>query len=327
MRVLVTGGTGQLGGAVARALVERGDTVRCVVRDPARPGNLAGLDVEQVVGDVTAPDTLRSAAQGVEAVVHAAGVVSYWARHADFQRSVNVGGTQNVLDAAAAVGVRRVVVTSSIAALGAVPDGELGDETTPFDWGGMGLAYMETKHAAQCLALDDDRLEAVAVLPGIAFGPGDLHDNGLRILKQVAAGALRAAPTGSTTAANLSDVVAGHLAALDRGTPRRAYVLGGWTGSFLDLFALAADVVGAEPPEKVASEGMVVAFGALQELQAWFTGREPPLTRALARVSARNRMYSSARAEAELGYQPQPLRLGMQAALDWARAAGRWDLD
>lgn len=323
MQVLVTGGTGQIGGAVTRALLERGDAVRCLVRKPDRLGNLVGLDVEVAPGDITDPASVRAATDGVDAVVHAAGVVSYWARKADFQYAVNVDGTRYVLDAAADAGVRRVLFTSSIAALGSVDGGGEGSEDTPFNWGAMGLAYMETKHAAQTMVLDDDRLETVAVLPAIAFGPGDLHDNGLRVLKQVALGKMRPLRTGGTTAANLSDIVAGHLAALDRGRNGRSYVLGGWTGSFHQLFTLAADVVGTTPPAYIA-KSVVKAFSGVQELRAWFSGVEPPITRALVEVAARNRRYSSARAEAELGYAPKPLREGMVEAMTWAKANGRW---
>ncbi len=323
MRVMVTGGTGQIGGALVRALMQRGDAVRCLVRDPARLGNLQGLDVEVVPGDVTKPDSLRAATDGVDAVLHAAGVVSYWARNAAFQHAVNVVGTQNVLDAAADAGVRRLLLTSSIAALGHVEGSGQGNEDSPFNWGGMGLAYMETKHASQTMVLDDDRLETLAVLPGIAFGVGDLHDNGLRVLKGVSKGILRPTRGGATTAACLDDVVDGHLAALDRGVPKRSYVLGGWTGSFHDLFALAAEVVGAEVP-KYVSPTAVRLFAGMQELKARFTGVEPPLTRGLARVAGKNRMYSSGRAIAELGYRPRPLREGMAAAMVWAREHGRW---
>lgn len=323
MRVLVTGGTGQIGGAVARALAARGDTVRCLVRDPARPGNLNGLDVEVVQGDITQPATVRAATDGVDAVVHAAGVVSYWARKAAFQYEVNVTGTQHVLDAAADAGVRRLLFTSSIAALGHVTDADHGSEETPFNWGGMGLAYMETKHAAQTLVLDDDRLETLAVLPGIAFGEGDLNDNGLRVLRGVAANRMRPTRSGATTAACLDDIVAGHLAALDRGTSKRAYVLGGWTGSFHALFALAAEIVGAPVPDYVPPAA-VKTFARVQELKAWFTGVEPPVTRALVEVAQKNRKYSSARAVEELGYSPRPLQDGMRAALQWAQDNGRW---
>jgi len=324
MRVLVTGGSGQIGGAVAQALLERGDEVRCLVRDPERTGNLAGLAVECVVGDVTLPDSLPAAVEGMDAVVHAAGVVSFWTPRQALQQQVNLEGTRHMLDAAVAAGVRRFLLTSSVASLGWVDgDGE-GDETTSFNWEGMGLTYMETKRAAQALVLAESRLEPVAVLPGVVFGRGDLQHNGLRVLRQVYDGVLKGAPSGCTTASNLSDVVAGHLAALDTPHHGRAWVLGGWTGSFIELFGEAAAAVDRPAPTWAIPEGIVWAVSLGHEARAWVTGREPLVTRALSQVTGRNRKYSSARAEAELGYRPQPLQVGMAAALQWVRERGDW---
>lgn len=324
MRVLVTGATGQIGGATAAVLCRRGFEVRCLVRAPERAAHLTAIGAHLVQGDVCAPETLARAVEGQDAVIHAAGVVSYWAPRAEEQRRVNVEGTRDLLDAAARAGVRRFVLTSSIAALGYVSGDGMGDEETPFNWQGMNLPYMETKKAAQDLVLQDDRLEGIAVLPGIVFGPGDIADNGLRILRQVAQGALSAAPSGATTAATLADVVDGHLAALARGVAGRAYILGGWTGPYRELFATAAKVVGVAPPSRVAGPALLNIVGALQELRATMTKAEPPLTRALARVSVQNRMFRSDRARSELGYAPRPIAVGMEDAVAWAKENGRW---
>lgn len=322
MRVLVTGGTGQIGSALVTALRDRGDDVRCLVRRADKLGQLDPEGVALSVGDVTDPGSLQTAAKGVDAVIHAAGVVSYWKRNAALQQQVNVDGTRNVLDAAAGAGVRRVLLTSSIAALGWAPDGELGDEDTPFNWGGMGLGYQETKRAAQDLVLGDARVEGVAVNPGITFGPGDVHRNAGRMLLQVHQGGPPAVPSGSTTVAALSDVVAGHLAALDRGTPGRNYVLGGGTPSFLELYRVVAQVVGNPAPTRVVGRGVVKLFGALGLARAAITGTEPAVTPGLAEVSSRNRRYSSQRAIDELGYAPKPMVQGIQACWDWYVAHG-----
>ena len=325
MRVLVTGGTGQLGSEVARALVARGDAVRCLVRDPTRSRLLDGVEVERVRGDVTAPDSLGPAVAGCDAVVHLAGVVSYAPGSRALQEAVNVGGTLHLLDAAAAAGVQRFVHTSSIAAIGYVAGSGEGDEDTPFNWAPFGLGYMDTKRESEALVLADDRVEGIAVNPGIVFGARDLHHNGGRMLLQVAAGGPPAVPPGATTCATLSDVGAGHLLALDRGRPGRRYVLGGTTGTFAEIFARVAAVLGRPAPARVAPRAALVAFGAVQELKARITGGEPPLTRSLAKVSCRNRRYRSDRAIAELGYAPSPLEDGIRACRDWYRAEGLLD--
>lgn len=318
----MTGSTGQVGSEVVRQLVARGDEVRCLVRDPERARLLDGVEVERVQGDVTAPETLGRAMHGCEAVIHLAGTISYLAKHRKRQEMVNVGGTRNVLDAAAAAGVRRVVYTSSMATLGYVDgDGE-GDEDTAYNWGRFRLGYMDTKRVAEGLVLSDTRVEGVAVNPGIIFGARDIARNGGRMLLSVMNGGPIAHPCGATTCANLTDVAAGHLLALDRAAPGRRYVLGGTTGSFGEIFELLARVVGVEPSRRSAGPLLLWLAGAGQELGALFRAGEPPGTRALSYIASRNRRYSSARAIRELGYAPQPLEVGVRACLDWYLAEG-----
>lgn len=317
--ILVTGGTGQIGSRVASALLARGDAVRCLVRNPDR---LAALDVpvEVVPGDVQDPRSLDAAMVGVDRVVHCAGVVSYWQRKAAWQREVNVGGTRNVLDAAARAGAKRVLLTSSIAALGSVPAGQVGDETTPWDW--HGVPYCETKREAQDLVLAETRLDGVAVNPGITFGTHDVGRNAGRMCLQVAAGGPPGVPSGATTVAALDDVVQGHLAALDRGRAGESYVLGGHTPTFVELFAAVARVVGGSPPTRVLPRWLVQAYGGALLLGAAFTGDEPPMTPVLARVSAANRRYASTKAIRELGYDPRPLEHGIEQCWRWYRDRG-----
>lgn len=312
--ILVTGATGQLGSRVAKGLVDRGDPVRCLVRRPDRLGAL-DFDVEVVQGDVQDPASVRAAMAGVRRVVHCAGVVSYWQKKAAWQHEVNVLGTQNVLDAAAEAGAERVLLTSSIAAIGAVPGDAVGDEQTPWAW--HGVPYAETKRAAQDRVLGETRLEGVAVNPGITFGTHDLHRNGGRMCLQVAGGGPPGVPSGATTVAALDDVVDGHLAALDRGRAGESYVLGGHTPTFLELFQAVAEVVGKPAPTRVLPQWLVATWGRALLVGAAFSGNEPPMTPVLARVSAANRRYSSAKAVRELGYAPKPLAHGIEQCWRW----------
>ncbi|MCP4808471.1 MAG: NAD-dependent epimerase/dehydratase family protein [Proteobacteria bacterium] len=312
--ILVTGATGQIGSRVAKALVDRGEAVRCLVRNPARRGAL-DFEAHVVPGDIQDLAAVDAAMQGVRRVVHCAGVVSYWQKNAQWQRDVNVGGTRNVLDAAAKAGVERVLLTSSIAALGAVPGDGLGDEATPWNW--RGVPYAETKREAQDLVLADTRVEGVAVNPGITFGTHDLHRNAGRMCLQVAGGGPPGVPSGATTVAALDDVVEGHLAALDCGRAGQSYVLGGHTPSFVELFAAVAQVVGGRAPTRVLPAWLVALYGQALLIGAAFSGNEPPITPVLARVSAANRRYSSAKAIGELGYAPKPLEHGIRQCWDW----------
>lgn len=322
MRVLLTGGTGQIGAAIARALLDAGHDVSALLRDLDRPGLLAGLPIRWSRGDITRPDTLGAAARGVEAVVHTAGLVSYAAKDAALLQAVNVEGTRNVLDAAAAAGARRVVLTSSIAALGEVKDGEIGDEDTAWSWGGLGLHYLESKFEAEQLALADARMEVISLNPGIVFGGDDLNGNTSTLFSQVHAGGPPMIPCGATTVCALPDVAAAHVNALSLGRPGHRYVLGGATPTFLELYAAIAASMGVPAPRRVVSEGLLYPFAFVEGGLARLSRRRPRITPALARMSCRNRRYRCDKAVAELGYTPRSLEESLAETLTWMRARG-----
>ena len=314
--VLVTGATGQIGAALAHALVQRGDRVRCLVRDPERARRILGAEVELAAGDLGVAATLPAALRGVEAVCHLAGRASYWPARAAEMREVNVHGTARLLDACAGAGVATLLYTSSIATLGSVPGAELGDETTPYDWHSLGIAYFDTKYEAERMVLGDPRVAAVVVNPGLVFGAGDLNGNALRFVREVAAG-VPGYPPGGTTAAVLADVVSGHLAALDRGRAGQRYILGGHALSFQELFAAIAEVVGVAAPRRRLAPWMLGMMALAHTGVSHLSGREPRLSLPTCRILTRNRRYRSAKAVAALGYAVSPLATGLRACWEW----------
>lgn len=314
--VLVTGATGQIGAPLAHALLRRGDRVRCLVRDPERARRILGAEVELAAGDVGAPDTLSAAVRGVDAVCHLAGLASYWPARAAQMREVNVHGTARLLDACAGAGVARLLYTSSIATLGWVAGDDLGDETTPYNWHRLGIAYFDTKYEAERMVLADPRVAAVAVNPGLVFGAGDRNGNAVRLVREVAAG-VPGFPPGATTAAVLADVVAGHVAALDRGRTGERYVLGGSPLSFRELFAAIAGVTGVAAPGRRLAPWMLRAMALAHTGCGHLTGREPRVSLPTCHILTRNRRYRSAKAAAELGYAVSPLAAGLRACWQW----------
>ena len=314
--VLVTGATGQIGAALAHALLQRGDRVRCLVRDPERARRILGAEVELAAGDLGVAATLPAALRGVEAVCHLAGRASYWPARAAEMREVNVHGTARLLDACAGAGVATLLHTSSIATVGSVPGGELGDETTTYNWHGLGITYFDTKYEAERMVLGDPRVAAVVVNPGLVFGAGDRNGNALRLMREVAAG-VPGYPPGGTTAAVLADVVSGHLAALDRGRAGHRYILGGHPLSFRELFAAIAGVVGVAAPRRRLAPWMLGTMALAHTGLGRLSGREPRVSLPTGRILTRNRRYRSTKAIAELGYAVRPLAAGLRACWEW----------
>jgi dihydroflavonol-4-reductase len=320
MKVLVTGGSGQIGSAVAAALVERGHTVRCLLRPTSDSSLLDGRTVEVVLGDVTSPASLTSAVRGVQAVVHTAGVVSYDRRQRSTLYRVNVLGTKYLLEAARRAGVARFVHTSSIGTLGHVPDGVVADESAEYNWQELDIPYFDTKREAERLVLEERRMHCIALNPGIVFGPGDVNGNAVRLLRQTASGRLPGVPPGAATFAGLAEVARAHVAAIERGRAGERYVLGGHPLDFSTLYRVIGEVIGHQAPRRVLPAPVVRFLSRIGSPSRFFTGREPALTPALAEIVVRFRRYDSAKAIRELGYEPGPLESSIAAC--WAFARG-----
>src|SRR6476646_10824238 len=199
MTILVTGATGFVGNNVVRLLLQRGHRVRVLVRESADERPLARLSVEIVAGDVRDQSAVERAAQGVNGVIHAAGMVHIGWKKGEEQRAINVEGTRNVASAARRTGVRMVYV-SSIDALGVGSLDMPSDENTPLN-GEICCAYVTTKREAEQLVLEEvaQGLDAVIVNPGFMLGPWDWKPSSGKMLLKMAAGWGLLAPPGSNS--------------------------------------------------------------------------------------------------------------------------------
>lgn len=311
--VLVTGATGLLGSVLVRQLVEGGEAVR-ILRRPHSALDLldAVADrVEHALGDVTDPDSVADAMQGVGVVYHAAGYVGFGgARDATRLHEVNVVGTAHVVDAALQAGVGRLVHVSSVAALGRpLPPPPLLDETAEWTPSPLNSAYARSKHAAE---LEVQRavaegLDAVLVNPALIFGPGRPGENTMTIVERARRGR-RLAPRGGTCVVDVEDVAAGARAAMARGTTGERYILGGENLTWTEILGTLAEAFGVRPPAHTVPPALAVAAGTLAETAARLIGRPPLLTRETARLSGQVYRYDSRKAREALGWTARPFR-------------------
>jgi dihydroflavonol-4-reductase len=322
MVTLVTGATGLVGNNVVRALLADGRTVRVMARENVDPRPLAGLDVEIVRGDVRDRDAVARAVRGAARVVHAAAFVRIGWQGMDVARAINVEGTRNISQAARAEGARLVYV-SSIATLGAGQRNQAADENTPVN-GGVRCPYYITKRQAEGVVVDcvEHGLHASIVNPGYVIGPYDWKPSSGRMLLQVAKGWGLFAPKGANSYCDVRDVVAGILKALDCGQPGRRYILAGQVLSYFQAFRVFAEVTGGTPPLFRAGNLARIGAGRVGDLVCALTGREPDVNSATMAIFAQWQNYTSARAEAELGYRPRRLREAATDAWTWFRENG-----
>ena len=326
MTVLVTGANGFVGAAVVRALLADGQAVRAFVRPASDRRNLERLDVEIAEGDITVPETLRSAVRGCRAVLHVAADYRLWVPDADRMLATNVQGSLNVLDAAADAGVERMVYTSSVATLGLRADRGPADEETPVGLEDMIGPYKRSKYMAeQAVAkrAEERGLDVVTVNPSTPVGPGDIKPTPTgRIIVDAAAGRIPAFVDTGLNLVHVDDVARGHLLALERGTAGRRYILGGVDMSLKQILELVARYRGRRPPKVRLPHWFVYPIAAGSEAVSKLTKREPRVSMDSVRMSSKHMYFSSRKAETELGYRWRDPAEAVTDAIDWFERHG-----
>jgi dihydroflavonol-4-reductase len=322
---LVTGATGFVGSAVARALLRRGRRVRVLARPNSDRRNLAGLSVELVEGRMEDPNSLVRAVAGCRYVYHVAADYRIWVPDPGPMFRANVEGTRDLLAAALEAGVERIVYTSSVATLGLVPGGSA-DEDIPSRIGDMIGPYKQSKFLAEEAVRELARergLPVVIVNPSTPVGPGDIKPTPTgRLIVEAARGQMPAFVDTGLNIVHVDDVAEGHLAAAEKGRIGERYILGGENMALAEILAEVAWAVGRRPPRLRIPHGALlpVAFGA--ELAARISGREPFVTLDGVRMSRKKMYFSSQKASRELSYTPRPARDAIADAVAWFAANG-----
>src|SRR5215467_2337808 len=320
MRVFLTGSTGFVGANVARVLLDSGYEVRALVRRGADTRNIDKLDIERVEGDLSSLDYLQSAMTGCAAVFHVAALYSLWRSDAKVLYSVNVNGTVNVLDAAAAAGVQRVVYTSSVAALGVPPAGVIGDEQLETTAHELVSDYKKSKYLAEQEAIKRARQgqDLVIVNPSTPIGPFDIKPTptGEIVLRFLT----RKMPAYVDTGLNIvdvEDVARGHVLALERGRSAEKYILGNHNLTLKELLETLSRLTGIKAPRSRVPHILPLAVAYVDEGVLSRLGKRPGVSIYAVRMSQKAMYYDSSKAIRELGLPQSPIEGALEAAIRW----------
>ncbi|MEW5934831.1 MAG: SDR family oxidoreductase [Bacillota bacterium] len=323
--IVVTGATGHIGNTLVRALLARGEEVRCLVLPGEDLRPLEGLGVELREGDVRQREALDRTFRGARVVYHLASVIDLLPRHAGVMYEVNVGGTRNVVEACLACGVERLVYTGSIHALAEPPEGVTMDESAPPDPARIPSHYGKSKALATLEVLEGVKrgLDAVVVSPSGVVGPHDFRPSDMgRLILDFMRRRLWAYVEGAYDFVDVRDVAEGHLAACTRGTRGENYILSGERVTVRQMMEWLAEITGVPAPRLCLPSWAARVVEEVSSLWAAVIGGRPRITRESLRVLKSNSYISHAKATRELGYHPRPLRESLADTVEWFREVG-----
>lgn len=331
--VLLTGATGFLGRALAQELVRRRTETHALVREDSPRGPLETLPITWHVGDlrdetaidraVAALAASARAAGGTPRILHAAALISYRSRDRSLSEEINVKGTERLLASARRHGVGRFLFVSSVVAVGACTGPDPASESAPFNLGHLGVAYADTKRAAEERVLAGARtLDAVVVNPGAIFGPVERASNTVRTIRRISEGRVPPfLPPGSVGVVGVEDAALGTLLALDRGRSGERYLLVESSLPIAELFARIAAQLGARRSGRVLSPR---TWNLLTALASWWDlvlpmNLTPP--QAL-RMLGQDLRFDASKARRELGWAPRPFDEVLAATIAHLRSRG-----
>lgn len=322
--VLVTGATGFVGAAVARAALAAGYRVRVTARKNSPRSNIAALGAETVYFDLEDSSSFAAALSGCRYLLHVAADYRLWVPDEAAMRRVNIDGTMGLLRAAQESGLERCIYTSSVAALGLTADGSAADESTPIKPAHHVGAYKRSKYdAEQQVRALAQKQDIVIVNPSMPVGPGDIKPTPTgQMILDAARGKMPMYVDTGMNVVHVDDVANGHLLALTKGKTGASYILGGENLMLRDLLALVATQAGRKAPTLRLPIAPLMPLAWAMERVAERTGKTPLMTPDILRMAKKKMFFSSEKAKLELGYTARPASEAVADALTWFRKEG-----
>lgn len=322
-RLVITGASGLLGGNLAAELRAQAHDVIATRRAGTRIAHLDDLALAWADADLGSVEALRRAFDGADAVFHCAAAVSVKREVTAEMTAANVTGTANVIEAAIAARVPRLVHTSSVVAVGLTTNGIPCDETAAwnFDTEGLVDAYAITKRRAEDVVhAARDRIDAVIVNPTYMFGPRDARPSSGKLIVDVARRRVPGWTPGYNNFVDVRDVARGMIAAWRRGRRGERYILAGHDMTYGDVMREIARVAGVAPPRLRVPRPVAWAVGKWGDLVER-RGKEPVVNSTQIRYAYTDRFrFRSEKAATELGYTVSPLEPAIRDAIAWFRA-------
>ena len=322
--VFVTGSTGFIGTKLVNELVKRGNTVHALTRGTSNKDGLSHERIKLVTGDIQDRTSLQKGMEGCNQVYHLAAYAKNWSRDTSVFFKQNVEGMRNVFEVAKAAGVERVVFTSTIVAFGPTPAGVIGNEDMPRITQRYYTEYEETKTIAEKEALQyaASGFPVVIVNPTRVYGPGKLTEgNSVSLMIDMYdRGKVPVLLNGGNDVGNyvlVDDLVRGHILAMEKGRIGERYILGGENASLKQIFGMVDEVSGKKHFQMNLPPRIAYLYSGFEKKKAEWLGIYPQITPGWVETFLQDWVYSTAKAERELGHTIVPLKEGIRITYEW----------
>lgn len=326
MKVLITGSSGFIGAAVTRAVLAKGDEVRVLVRLNSNLKNLEGLPVETVQGDLQDPLSLKKAIAGCEGLYHVAAHYALWDQDPSIFYAINVQGTKNLLRAAKESGVRRIVYTSTIGAIGLPDEGGLGNETLFPSLAQLAGDYKRSKFLAEqeVLRMAQEGLPVVIVNPTAPVGERDVKPTPTgQIIVDFMRGRMLAYIETGMNLVDVEDIAIGHIRAMERGRVGERYILGNQNLTLKEVCQMLSRLTGVPAPRLQLPWRLVLPMAHVNQWIAnLVTHRPPRIPLEGVRMAKYHMHYDCTKARQELSLPQTPVETALKKAVQWFRQHG-----
>ena len=325
MATLVTGATGFIGSHIARKLVERGEHVKIFLRKSSKTTNINGIDAQRVYGDVLDITSINEALKDCDTLYHTAGLASF--RKKDYQKmeNINVKGTSNVLNAALNAGIKKVVYTSSVAAIGVDSRGGIANEETQYNLSDLGVKYLDTKHRAEveALKLCEKGLPLVVVNPATVIGTGDIYLSSTAFILWFCKKKFPGYMDGSLNMVDVEDVAEGHILAAEKGEIGERYILGNKNFTLIELFNFLEEVTGVSKPKmKIPYFVALISGYFVERILGMSFPNYSTMDLDSVKLSKLRWHFDSSKAIKELGYAPSDIAQSVRNTVKWFKENG-----
>ena len=325
MSILITGATGFIGSHITRKLVELGEDVKVLLRKTSNTKNIDDLNVGKVYGNILDYESLKEAFKGVDTIFHSAGLVSF--RKSDYKKmeDINVTGARNVLTAAMEAGVKKVLFTSSVAAIGPESEGKNINEETVFSIYDKNIGYVNDKYDAEQVAREfiDKGLSVTILNPSVVLGAGDIYLSSSASVLWYCKKRYPGYMDGTLNIVDVDDVAEGHVLAAEKGRAGERYILGNENLTVLEYFKLLEKVTGIKAPGiKVP---YVMAYGTAFLVERVIGKSFPNYTTMdldSVKLSKYNWHVDCSKAINDLGYTQTPVEETLQKTVAWFKENG-----